>query len=109
VHAQKLADSYYPAGIAAGTPLALPAKIRGGAVTLLAEMGHVFTDIVEEITARLPDSDEMSLLDIQDDEPLIILRRLSRDATGTPVEFAVNRMVAYATPPLTYRTRSPAT
>jgi GntR family transcriptional regulator len=107
--AVELADSYYPAGIAADTPLAQPIRIRGGAVTLLAEMGHAPADIVEEITARLPNPDEMSLLEIQEHEPLIILSRLSRDAAETPVEYAVNRMVANATPPLTYRTRTSAT
>jgi GntR family transcriptional regulator len=104
----ELADSYYPAGIAAGTALAKSKKLRGGAVTLLADLGHPTKEMVEEITARLPSPDEVALLEIGRHEPLIILTRLSRDATGTPVEYAVNRMVAAMTPPLTYRTRTSA-
>jgi DNA-binding GntR family transcriptional regulator len=102
----ELADSYYPAAIATGTALAAPQRIRGGAVTLLADLGYSTADIVEEITARLPDPDEVSRLEIGEHEPLIVLARLSRDAAGTPVEYAVNRMVAGTTPPLVYRTRT---
>jgi GntR family transcriptional regulator len=102
----ELADSYYRVGIAAETALATRKKIRGGAVTLLASMGHVISEIVEEITARLADPDERALLEIGEHEPLIILTRLSRDSAGTPIEYAVNRMVANVTPPLTYRTRT---
>jgi GntR family transcriptional regulator len=104
----ELADSYYPASIAAGTPLAEEKKIRGGAVTLLTRLGHGVVEIVEEITARLPDSEEMALLDVYEHDPLIVLARLSRDASGKAVECAVNRMVARMTPPLTYRTRTSA-
>src|SRR5436305_1117472 len=36
----ELTDSYYPATIAGGTPLAEHRKIPGGAVTLLASLGY---------------------------------------------------------------------
>ncbi|GAA3049476.1 hypothetical protein GCM10020000_32540 [Streptomyces olivoverticillatus] len=36
----ELTDTYYPAGIACGTPLLATAKIPGGAITLLAELGY---------------------------------------------------------------------
>ena len=104
----ELADSYYPATIAAGTALAEDKKIRGGAVTLLAELGHAPAEIVEEIVARLPNAEEMALLEIYEHDPLIILGRLSRDSDGGSVEYAVNRMVASLTPPLTYTTRTTA-
>jgi hypothetical protein len=37
----ELTDTYYPVAVARGTPLAATAKIRGEAVTLLAELGHI--------------------------------------------------------------------
>ncbi|WP_107057872.1 UTRA domain-containing protein [Streptomyces sp. NRRL S-146] len=51
----ELTDTYYPTAIARGTPLAGTAKIRGGAVTLLAELGHVGELVREDVTAGLPD------------------------------------------------------
>jgi GntR family transcriptional regulator len=104
----ELADSYYPATIAEATALAGTAKIRGGAVTLLAQLGHAPAEIIEEITARMSDEQEALMLALHRPEPLIVLGRLSRDADGTPVEYAVNRMVAGMTPPLTFKSRVPA-
>jgi GntR family transcriptional regulator len=101
----ELADSYYPAAIAEATALAGTTKIRGGAVTLLAQLGHAPAQLVEEIIARMPDEQETAVLKVDRREPLIELRRLSVDAGGQPVEFAVNRMVASMTPPLVYKSR----
>src|SRR5690348_16339938 len=39
-HPVELVESYYPPALARGTRLAEPRKIRGGAVALLAELGH---------------------------------------------------------------------
>lgn len=104
----ELADSYYPAGIAAGTALANNGKIKGGAVRVLADLGYPLQEIVEHIAARLPDPAEAALLDISASEPLIVLTRISRPSGQPPVEYAVNRMVASSTPPLTYRMRATA-
>src|SRR5262249_15014380 len=48
----ELADAYYPADIAAGTPLTSTAKIRGGAAALLAGLGHTAAEVREEVSAR---------------------------------------------------------
>ncbi|PWK66075.1 UTRA domain-containing protein [Streptomyces sp. CG 926] len=48
----ELTNTYYPLEIAGGTALAGTAKIRGGAVTLLAALGHVGVRVVEDVTAR---------------------------------------------------------
>lgn len=101
----ELADSYYPAAIAGATALAGTTRIRGGAVTLLAQLGHAPAEFVEEIVARMPDEQETAVLHVEGYEPLIVLGRLSRDAAGRPVEYAVNRMIASMTPPLTYKSR----
>jgi DNA-binding GntR family transcriptional regulator len=104
----ELADSYYPANLVDGTPIAGNAKIKGGAVRVLVGLGHGIDTADEQITARRPDPEEADLLGIPADEPLIVLARVSRDTAGTPVEYAVNRMVAARTEPLSYRTRNGA-
>lgn len=50
----ELTDTYYPVGIARGTGLAGMAKIPGGAVTLLARLGHVGALVREDVTMRHP-------------------------------------------------------
>ncbi|HEY0698435.1 MAG TPA: UTRA domain-containing protein [Micromonospora sp.] len=99
----ELADSYYPAVIAASTALAEMRKIKGGAVALLTALGHAPHTATERITARIPTPTEQRELDITEHEPLIVLARTVLDATGTPVEHAINRTVASRSPGLTYR------
>lgn len=90
----ELADSYYPLAIAQGTQLAEHRKIRGGAVTLLSEMGHRIVDIEEDITSRPPTEDERRQLHLPESDWVLVLSRLSRDAAGDPVEFMRMIMVA---------------
>jgi DNA-binding GntR family transcriptional regulator len=105
----EIASSYYPAAIAAGTPLAEQGKIRGGAIAALAALGHSPADVFEQITARWPDAEEAEVLQVEAREPLLVLSRTNLDAAGRPVEFAVNRMVARLSEPIAYRMRvSPA-
>jgi GntR family transcriptional regulator len=104
----ELADSYYPASLVDGTPIAENKKIKGGAIRVLTDLGRAIDGADEQVTARRPDSAEAEQLDIPADEPLIVLARVSHDATGKPVEYALNRMVASRTAPLAYRTRSNA-
>jgi DNA-binding GntR family transcriptional regulator len=82
----ELADTYYPREIAEGTPLAEPRKIRGGAVTLLAELGHVATRIIEDITARPASESEQQQLQLADHEPVIVIERLSLNESGRPIQ-----------------------
>jgi DNA-binding GntR family transcriptional regulator len=90
----ELADTYYPRDIAEGTPLAEPRKIKGGAVTLLTEMGHTPTRIIEDVTARPPSESERQQLRIAEHEPVVVIERLSLDGSGRPVQADV--MVAPA-------------
>jgi DNA-binding GntR family transcriptional regulator len=99
----EIADSFYPASLAASTPLAAPAKIKGGAVAVLASLGRAAASVIETITARLPRPDELDNLQIGPTEPLLVLMRISLDKGGLAVEYAVNRMVAGRTEPLEYR------
>ncbi|MEU0214482.1 UTRA domain-containing protein [Streptomyces sp. NPDC006265] len=87
----ELTDTYYPVAIARGTPLAGTAKIRGGAVTLLAELGHVGALVREDVTAGLPDEEERQTLRIAPTEPVLRLTRLTLDRDERPIQ--VDRMV----------------
>jgi GntR family transcriptional regulator len=95
----EVATSWYPATIAAGTPLAGPGKIKGGAVRALADAGHAPVDVTEVIDARHPTAEEAAVLDVPGDEPMLELVRINRDAAGAIVEYAVNVSVARLSPP----------
>jgi GntR family transcriptional regulator len=105
----EIATSYYPATFAAGTPLAAPGKIRGGAIAALTALGHAPAEVLERLTARWPEPEEIDILQVSAYEPLLVLMRTNIDSAGRPVEFAVNRMVAKLSDPIAYRMRtSPA-
>jgi hypothetical protein len=91
----ELADTYYPARIAGGTPLADARKIRGGAITLLAEMGHAAARVVEDISARMASDSERVQLKLSGPEPVIVINRLTLDDADRPIQADV--MVAPAT------------
>ncbi|MFF5564673.1 GntR family transcriptional regulator [Streptomyces sp. NPDC012623] len=82
----ELTDTYYPASIARGTPLARTAKIPGGAVTLLTEMGHAGTRVQENVTAAMPDGAEREALDMGAGEPVLRLTRVTFDGGDRPVQ-----------------------
>ncbi|MBD3549844.1 UTRA domain-containing protein [Streptomyces sp. JV180] len=90
----ELADTYYPRDIAEGTALAEPRKIKGGAVTLLAELGHVAARVIEDVTARPASQAEQQQLQLADHEPVVVIERLSLNEAGKPVQADV--MVAPA-------------
>ncbi len=90
----ELTDSYYPAQIAAGTPLSKPGKIPGGAITLLASMGYTPDHAWDDITARPPTPKEQHELDITERDPVIVLTRLTVASDGTPFGYDVMTMVA---------------
>lgn len=90
----ELADSWYPQRVAEGTPLAEARKIKGGAVSLLASLGHLAQDVREDISVRAADAYEAQELNIPEGAPLIILFRTTLDAQGVPFEVSSMRMVA---------------
>jgi len=90
----ELTDSYYPTAIAQGTPLAEPRKIPGGAVTLLAKLGHRPRRIVEEVNAREPTAEERTALDLDPQEWVLQLIRIAAVDNGQPVEATVITMKA---------------
>lgn len=90
----ELTDTYYPAAIAAGTALAEPRKIKGGAVTLLAQLGHDSSRIHEDVTARMPNREEREALHLEDQDPVLILRRVTTDDEGEPIQVDLMTMPA---------------
>jgi DNA-binding GntR family transcriptional regulator len=87
----ELTDTYYPVGIARGTGLAGTAKIRGGAVALLSELGYVGVRVCEDVVARMPSAAERDVLRTARDEPVLQLTRLTLDRDDRPIQ--VDRMV----------------
>ncbi|MEC4016966.1 GntR family transcriptional regulator [Streptomyces sp. H27-D2] len=90
----ELADSYYPARIAAGTGLAEAGKVPGGAVSLLAELGYVAGRAEESVTARMPSEAERAALGLGDREPVMVLSRIVFAGDERPMEACVMTMTA---------------
>lgn len=88
----ELTDSYYPGSVAAGTGLAEPRKIRGGAPTLLAELGYVADEVVEDLSVRRAEPDEAHELALPAGALVIQLVRVSSTADGVPYEVSVMTM-----------------
>ncbi|MEZ0074451.1 GntR family transcriptional regulator [Planotetraspora sp. GP83] len=89
----ELTDSYYPLSVAAGTGLAAARKIPGGAPTLLAQLGHVPSEVIEDLTVRPATAAEAEALGLEEGAPVILLVRLVRSADGVPFEVSVMTMV----------------
>ncbi|WP_328335817.1 MULTISPECIES: GntR family transcriptional regulator [unclassified Streptomyces] len=88
----ELADSYYPASIAAGTPLAELRKIPGGAVSLLADMGYIGAAVLEDVSTRIATLQESEALSLEPGSPVLSLMRITQTADGIPFEVSVMTM-----------------
>ncbi|MEU5869575.1 UTRA domain-containing protein [Nonomuraea sp. NPDC047529] len=82
----ELTDSYYPPNIAQGSALADPRPIRGGAVSLLATLGHVGRHVVEEVGARHATDLERETFDLAPASPVLVLTRVVLDAQDQPIQ-----------------------
>ncbi|MCX4231771.1 UTRA domain-containing protein [Streptomyces ortus] len=101
----ELADSYYPAHIARGTPLADARRIPGGAVTLLAKLGFTpESEPLEDVAASTATAREREELDLPARTPVLVLTRFTMSTTGTPMEVSVMTMTRH----LQYRQRKQA-
>lgn len=92
--AVELADTYYPPHIAMGTALADPRKIKGGAVTYLAQLGHAPARVIEDVTARPATETERMQLRLSEQEPVVVIERLTLNSSNRPIQADV--MVAPA-------------
>jgi DNA-binding GntR family transcriptional regulator len=91
----ELTDTYYPVSIARGTRLAERGKIPGGALTYLAERGHVGTRVREDVTARMPGTQERAALGMGTDEPVLRLSRVTLDGDDRPIQVDMMVMPAH--------------
>ncbi len=91
----ELTDTYYPVGIARGTRLAGTAKIPGGAIRLLAELGYVGARVREDVVARMPSPEERALLQTAQDEPVLHLTRVTADSQDRPFQIDMMTMPAH--------------
>lgn len=87
----ELADSYWPLAVAGGTALAAPGKVKGGAPTLLAQLGYEPAEVAEVVRTRPATPDELKLLALTDPgEWVLTLRRTIKDRGGRPYEVFVS-------------------
>ena len=91
---EELTDSYYPTHIAWGTALAEPRKIRGGAVTLLADLGFIGHTRREDVAAREPTAEERTALALGECEWVLDICRLVVDENDEPIEVTTMTMPA---------------
>lgn len=85
----ELAISYWPASWAAETALARPGKIRGGAVSLLAELGYTPGRVDEDVAARPPMGWESEALALTAGEWVLSMIRTIATPEGRPYEVSV--------------------
>lgn len=84
------ANSYWPTRVAEGTQLAETGKIRGGAVSLLAELGFRPGTVSEDVQTRPPTQEEAELLELADtSEWVLTLTRTIAAPDGQPYEVSV--------------------
>jgi DNA-binding GntR family transcriptional regulator len=101
----ELADSYYPAHIARGTPLTELSRIPGGAVTLLANLGYVPADeAIEDVAATTATTAQCQALGLPTDTAVLVLTRFTTSTAGEPMEVDVMTMTRH----LQYRQRKEA-
>jgi GntR family transcriptional regulator len=83
-------DSYYPADLVVGTPLAEFRKIKGGAHAVIEDPGgpirRQVSRSVDDLVSRMPTPDEASGLRIPSGVPVVRILRTVYDAEGRPLE-----------------------
>lgn len=85
-----LHDSYFPADLAAGTPIEQAHLIKGGAHAVIEDpAGPIRRHIarsVDEISGRMPTPDEARILKLPPGVPVFRILRTVYDSDGQPVE-----------------------
>ena len=92
--AEQISDSYYPADLVRGTPVADPANEPwpGGNIAQLATLGVLVSRVTETVTARMPTADERAVLQIPAGVPVLAITRImyAGPGGGRPVEVAAD-------------------
>ena len=82
----ELADSYYPVAIARGTALTERRKIKGGAPTLLAQLGYTPHHASEDLEFRAATDAERSALALPEGATVLTILRTTSTEDGSPYE-----------------------
>lgn len=82
----QLHTAWYPAALAAGTPLAGRDKIVGGVYGALTAAGHPPLTADESVGARAATAEEAAELRLREGAWVLVVDRITRDAGGTPLE-----------------------
>ncbi|MET9728448.1 UTRA domain-containing protein [Streptomyces zaomyceticus] len=90
----ELADSFYPLDIAQGTALAEARKIKGGAPTLLAELGYSPRYVIEDLEFRAATPLERRALALPEEGSVLALLRTTSTDDGSPYEVQLMVMKA---------------
>ncbi|WP_369274490.1 UTRA domain-containing protein [Streptomyces sp. R11] len=90
----ELADSYYPLQIARGTALTEKRKIKGGAPTLLAELGYQPRRVAEDLEFRSASESERTALALPEGAAVLTLLRTTSTEDGSPYEVQLMVMKA---------------
>lgn len=83
-----LADSYFPYELVRDSAIAQPNNLPHGANKVLDDLGHVQVHFRDEITTRMPTTDEARRLDIGPGTPVAQLIRTAYDQDDQPVRLA---------------------
>ncbi|MBO2455380.1 GntR family transcriptional regulator [Actinomadura barringtoniae] len=85
-----LCSSYYPADMAAGTPIAEHRKIKGGVYAVIEDpAGQIHRQItrsVDDLVSRMPTREEAEALDLSTGVPVVRVIRTVYDSEDRPVE-----------------------
>ena len=85
----QLADGYYPAELAAGTPIEQPAVIPGGSIAVIEAGGDParrLVQFIEDLDIRMPTPGEAATLNIPPGVPVARVLRTAYDTSGTVIE-----------------------
>lgn len=82
----ELTDSYYPAELVRGTPLAGQKRVKGGSPAALAAIGHAAVEYQEKVRATPPTAAEAKELQLSGGISLLRIARTYFDHDGTAVE-----------------------
>jgi DNA-binding GntR family transcriptional regulator len=81
----RIATSYFLPQLVQYTKLTEPDFISGGLQVVLEDLGYRFGRAEETFWARMPLSQELAMLELEADTPVVVILRSSYDALDRPV------------------------
>lgn len=83
-----ISTSYFPLWVASGTRLESAEPLPEGPANLIEQLGHEFASGVELIRARMPAPDEVRLLELGPDVPVVRLLHIDYDQQDRALQVA---------------------